>query len=173
MCMCVLRTLLEYFVKPLCSTGRWKQPHSCKPLTDPARRSGFCRRPNDFAKLWAMATRPHRHQQAPLLLQGTQAAQEACHHGDAPSDQQQIGSRERGKGQRESGDLGLFEGQPDPHTKQATSSQLHQRQTGTFTQQSITQGSSLLTWVENHKSDWLLSDWLLSLEQINQINDTL
>lgn len=29
----------------------------------------------------------HRHQQAALLLQGAKATQEACHHGDAPSDQ--------------------------------------------------------------------------------------
>lgn len=70
----------------------------------------------------------HRHQKTPLLLQSPQTAQEPRNHGDAPSNQQQVGHGERREGQWEVRDLSLAEGKPHPYTKQATPTQLFTRQ---------------------------------------------
>jgi len=72
----------------------------------------------------------HGHEKASLLLQGTQAAQEAGYHGYAAGHQQQVGGGEGGEGEREGGELRLGEGQPHPHTEQATPPKLHARGEG-------------------------------------------
>ena len=69
----------------------------------------------------------HRHEEAALLLQRAQAAQEARDHGDAARHQQQVGGGERGEGQGQGGELGLGEGQPHPDAKQPAAAQLRTR----------------------------------------------
>ncbi len=69
----------------------------------------------------------HHEQQAALLLKCSKTTQEACHHGNATSNQEQIGSREGWKGQGERGKLRLREGQPHSNAKQAASSKLFRK----------------------------------------------
>lgn len=73
----------------------------------------------------------HHAQQTALLLQGTHAAQEAGHHGDASSHEQQVGGWQRWEGQGERGELCLREGEPHSHSEQATAPELQHNRPGT------------------------------------------
>lgn len=59
----------------------------------------------------------HAQKQALVLLDGTQATEEARHHDDSADGDDHVGGRQRGKWGGEGGEAALRYRQPDAHAK--------------------------------------------------------
>lgn len=70
----------------------------------------------------------HAQQQALVLLDGAEAAQEARHHDDAAQGDDEVGGGERREGGRQAGEAALGHGEPQAHPQQAAAAQLEATQ---------------------------------------------
>lgn len=76
--------------------------------------------------IWGRAT--HTQQQTLVLLDGTKAPQETCHHDDGAQDDDEVGGGERGEGGRQGGEAALGDRQPNPDAQQTAAAQLEHTQ---------------------------------------------
>lgn len=67
-------------------------------------------------------------EEAPVLLDGPQAAQEARHHDDGAYGDDEVGCRQRGEAGGEGGKVALGHGEPNAHSKQPTATELERKE---------------------------------------------